>query len=93
MEELFWRSFLLRWIDRREFLTADPRRASWLAFAISSALFAVEHSLWFAGLLAGLAYGWLYMRSRNLWIPIVSHATTNGILGIWILATGNWRFW
>ena len=93
MEELFWRSFLMRWIDRREFLAADPRRASLMAFGVSCALFAVEHSLWFAGLIAGAAYAGLYMLSRNLWVPIVSHATTNALLGTWILATGNWRFW
>lgn len=93
MEELFWRSFLLRWIDRRDFLAADPRRASLMAFGVSCALFAVEHSLWFAGLLAGIAYTALYMLSRNLWLPIASHATTNALLGTWILATGNWRFW
>lgn len=93
MEELFWRSFLLRWIDRRDFLVADPRRASLLAFGVSCALFAVEHSQWFAGLIAGAAYAALYMLSRNLWIPIVSHATTNALLGFWILATRDWRFW
>ncbi|HET7731096.1 MAG TPA: CAAX prenyl protease-related protein [Usitatibacter sp.] len=93
MEELFWRSFVMRWIDRREFLSLDPARATPLAFALSSALFAVEHAQWFAGLLAGLAYGWLYMRSRNLWIPIVSHAITNGLLGFWILATRDWTLW
>jgi CAAX prenyl protease-like protein len=93
MEELFWRSFLMRWIDKRDFLALDPKRASWRAFVISSALFATEHSLWFAGLLAGLAYAWVYVRSANLWMPIVSHAITNATLGIWILATGNWRFW
>ena len=93
MEELFWRSFLMRWIDRREFLSADPRRASLMAFGVSCALFAVEHSLWFAGLIAGAAYAGLYMLSRNLWVPILSHATTNALLGFWILATGNWRFW
>jgi CAAX prenyl protease-like protein len=93
MEELFWRSFLLRWIDSRDFLARDPRRASWPAVAISCALFASEHTLWFAGLLAGVAYTALYMRSRNLWIPILSHATTNGTLGLWILATDNWRYW
>ena len=93
MEELFWRSFLLRWIDRREFLAADPKRASLVAFALSSALFATEHSLWFAGLVAGAAYTWIYMRAGDLRLPIVSHATTNGTLGLWILATGNWGFW
>jgi CAAX prenyl protease-like protein len=93
MEELFWRSFVMRWIDQRDFLALDPKRASWRAFVISSALFATEHSLWLAGLLAGLAYAWVYVRSANLWMPIVSHAITNATLGIWILATGNWRYW
>ena len=93
MEELFWRSFLMRWIDARDFLAADPRRASWRAFALSCALFASEHSLWFAGFVAGAAYAGLYRRSGNLWIPIVSHAVTNGALGIWILSTGNWGHW
>jgi hypothetical protein len=93
MEELFWRSLVLRWIDARDFLAFDPRRASWRACVISSALFASEHSLWLAGLIAGLAYSWVYVRSGNLWMPIVSHTITNGTLGLWILATGNWRFW
>jgi len=93
MEELFWRSFLMRRIDARDFLSLDPRAVSALAFGLSCALFASEHTLWFAGLLAGAAYGLHYKRCRNLWIPIVSHATTNGTLAIWILATRNWHFW
>ena len=93
MEELFWRSFVMRRIDGPEFLRLDPRRTGLAAFALSSALFALEHSQWFAGLIAGAGYAWLYMRSRSLLIPIVSHATTNAILGTWILATGSWTFW
>ncbi len=93
MEELFWRSFLLRWIGKRDFLAADPKKAGSAAFLLSSGLFALEHTLWFAGLLAGLAYGWIYMRTGNLRVPIASHAITNGLLGAWILATQNWRFW
>ena len=93
MEELFWRSFLLRRIVSQDFLRVAPRAAGIGAFALSSALFATEHSLWFAGLLAGAAYNACYMRSSNLWVPIISHATTNATLGLWILATQNWRYW
>lgn len=93
MEELFWRSFLMRWIDQQDFLKYEPCKAGVKALFISSLLFASEHSLWFAGLLAGLIYGFVYMRSNNLWVPVIAHATTNGVLGGWILATGNWRFW
>jgi CAAX prenyl protease-like protein len=92
-EELFWRSFLLRWIDHRRFLDADPRAASAKAFAICSVLFALEHSQWLAGLAAGMIYTGLYTRTGNLWAPIVSHAITNATLGIFILATGRWALW
>ena len=92
-EELFWRSFLLRWIDRKRFLDVDPRTASLRAFAICSALFALEHSQWLAGLVAGIVYTGLYTRTGNLWASIVSHAITNAALGIWILATGRWVLW
>jgi len=93
MEELFWRSFLLRWITRRDFMALAPRHAGPWAVAISTALFALEHERWFAGAAAGAAYTLLYMRTGNLWMPIVAHTVTNGVLGGWVLATGNWRFW
>lgn len=93
MEELFWRSFLLRWIDRRDFLTLEPARLSLRAILIASVLFGLEHTLWFAGIVAGLAYGWLYRASGNLWAPIVAHAVTNLMLGVWVLGTGSWSFW
>ncbi len=93
MEELFWRSFLMRWIDHPNFLTVNPAQVGLKAFCITAALFALAHSLWFAGLFAGIVYNLLYMRSGTLWSPILAHATTNGILGIWIIYTGNWSFW
>src|SRR5258706_14964665 len=36
MEELFWRSYVLRRIDARDFLSIDPRAASLMAVAVSS---------------------------------------------------------
>ncbi len=70
-----------------------PRDVGARAFVITAALFALEHSQWFAGLLAGLAYGWLYMRTGKLWPAVIAHAITNGLLGAWILQTGDWRYW
>jgi CAAX prenyl protease-like protein len=93
MEELFWRSFLMRWIDNPDFLAVTPAQASARAIIVSSVLFGFEHHLWLAGLIAGLVYGLLYVRTGNLWVPVISHAVTNGVLGVWILATGNWQFW
>jgi CAAX prenyl protease-like protein len=93
MEELFWRSFLQRWVQQPDFMTLDPARIGLKALLIASALFAIEHLQWLAGLIAGLAYGWLYIRTRNLWAPIVAHGVTNGLLGAYVVATGQWSFW
>ena len=93
MEVLFWRSYLMRWIDKPDFQAMQPAAVSLRAVAISSVLFATEHQLWLAGLIAGLVYGLLYVRTGNLWVPVISHAVTNPVLGAWILATGNWQFW
>jgi CAAX prenyl protease-like protein len=93
MEELFWRSFIMRWIDHGNFSETSPAKASIKALFISSLLFASEHNYWFAGVAAGLVYGLLYMRTQNLWAPIIAHAVTNGMLGIWVLYTKHWNYW
>ena len=93
MEELFWRSFLQRWVQQTDFLALDPARIGFKALLIASALFAVEHVQWLAGLVAGLAYGWLYIRTRNLWAPVIAHSVTNGALGAYVVTTGHWSFW
>ena len=93
MEELFWRSFILRWIDKPDFLQLPAATISGRALVLSSILFGIEHNQWLAGILAGLAYGGLYMRSGTLWSPILAHAVTNLLLGLWVLTTGAWYFW
>jgi len=93
MEELFWRSLVLRWIERHEFLSVSPRSVGLRALVITTALFALEHERWFAGVAAGLVYAGVYMRSGSLWTPILAHAITNASLGIWILYTQNWQLW
>ena len=93
MEELFWRSFLMRWVERFDFMLVDPARIGFKAFVIPCVLFGFEHNLWLAGIVAGVVYGMLYMRHRKLWSPILAHAITNGLLGIWVVHTGGWQFW
>ena len=56
------------------------------------ALFAVEHDRWLVAATCGVAYGWLYLR-KGLGAAIVAHATTNLVLGLWVLKTGQWQFW
>ena len=55
-------------------------------------LFAIEHDRWLVAALCGMIYGGLYLR-KGLLSAIVAHATTNLVLGLWVLKTGQWQFW
>ena len=37
-----------------------------------------------------VAVRWL---GAALLVPVIAHAVTNGALGVWVVATGNWAFW
>ena len=93
MEELFWRSFLMRWIDNPDFEKVDPSEVSPKAMVLSTLVFMLAHTQWLGAIVAGLAYAWLYRYTRSLWAPILAHAVTNGVLGIWVVVYGNWQFW
>ena len=93
MEELFWRSFLMRWIQSPQFESVVPQRVALKAIVLSTFVFVLAHTLWLAAIIAGLAYAWLYVRTGKLWVPIIAHAVTNGALGVWVVVTGNWAFW
>lgn len=93
MEELFWRSFLMRWIEDARFASVAPQRVGLRAIVLSTFVFTLAHTLWLAAAIAGLAYAWLYRRTGKLWVPVVAHAVTNGMLGVWVVASGRWAFW
>jgi CAAX prenyl protease-like protein len=95
MEELFWRSFLLRLIQDpdSDFERVPVGRVTPMAAAITSALFAAAHPEWLPALLTGLAWAWLLGKTRSLSACVISHAVTNLGLGIYVLTTGHWELW
>jgi len=93
MEELFWRSFLMRWVQSPRFEGVSPQAVGLRAVVLSTFVFVLAHTLWLAAIVAGLAYAWLYIRTGKLWVAVIAHAVTNGALGVWVLATGQWQFW
>jgi CAAX prenyl protease-like protein len=93
MEELFWRSFLMRWIQQPVFESVDPQRVGFKAVLLSTFVFVLVHTLWLGALIAGLAYALLYRWRGKLWVAVIAHAVTNGALGVYVVATGRWAFW
>ena len=35
---------------------------------------------------------WLMLRTRNIWDCVAAHAVTNGLLGAYVITTGEWQF-
>ena len=92
-EEIFWRSFVLRYIINQDFTKVKIGAFTWMSFLISSLLFGSEHNLWLAGIMAGVFYNLLLYWSKNIYACIIAHSVTNLLLGIYVLKTGNWQFW
>jgi uncharacterized protein len=93
IEELFWRSFLLRWVIDPHFARVPIGRVTPAAAAVTSALFALAHPEWLPALLTGLLWAWLLWRTKSLSACVLSHAVANLALGIYVLSTGDWKFW
>lgn len=93
IEEFFWRGFLYRWVFGGDFTKVDAGRFSAVPFFGVAVIFGLEHMEWLAGIVAGLAYGWLYVKTRDLWAAIFAHALTNLLLGAYVVATGAYQFW
>ena len=93
MEELFWRSFILRYIINPDFKTVPLGTFSLLSFSVCALLFGLEHFRVIQGILAGMIYAGLVIRQKSLRGCILAHGVTNLGLGIYVLWTGNWHFW
>lgn len=93
IEEFFWRGFLYRWMFGGDFTKVDAGRFLALPFFAVAVVFGFEHMEWLAGIVAGLAYGWLYLRTRDIWSVAFAHALTNLLLGAYVVARGQYQFW
>jgi CAAX prenyl protease-like protein len=93
IEELFWRSFLMRFvIDPDDFRRVPIGRVTWLAGAVTAVLFALAHPEWLPALLTGAAWALLLHHTKSLAACLASHVTANLLLICYTIATNSWRF-
>lgn len=93
LEEVFFRSFLYRWIAKPDFQSLPLNYFAWKPFLINAVLFGFIHNEWLAGILCGFAYQWLVLRKNRLGDAMTAHAITNCLLGLWVVWRGAWNFW
>jgi CAAX prenyl protease-like protein len=86
VEELFVRSWLLRYVDvvetRRDFRTVPIAHFTWRSFIVVTLYFVFSHADWEWGVMAAwtlLTMGWFYYRGHLAPLVLV-HAVTNGAI-------------
>jgi uncharacterized protein len=93
IEELFWRSFLSRRFDADDFEKLDPREISLKAILATSVAFALGHGEVLAGVIAGIAFCWLYKRRGDLREAVLAHAVANALLFAYVVKYSAFEFW
>jgi CAAX prenyl protease-like protein len=93
MEELFWRSFLIRYIIGKNFDSVRLGTFTWASFLITAVLFGLEHDYVLAGIMAGVFFNLLLYKTRSLAQCVLAHAVTNLTLAIYVVSTGKWQLW
>jgi len=93
IEELFWRSFLMRWLIDPDFVRVPIGKVTPVAAAVTSGAFALAHPEWLPALLTGLLWAGLLWRTKSLSVCLISHAVANLALGVHVLSTGDWKYW
>lgn len=93
LEEVFYRSFIYRWIQRPDFMALGQGVFQLRALLVASLVFGVAHHEWLAGILCGVLYQALVCWTKRLGDAITAHAITNFLLGLWVVGKGAWHFW
>jgi CAAX prenyl protease-like protein len=93
LEEVFYRSFLYRYIVRPDFQSVPLNHFAWLPFLAAAGIFGLAHGEWLAGILCALAYQGLVLRKNRLGDALTAHAITNFLLGLWVVFKPAWHFW
>ena len=92
VEEVFFRSFLYRWLQNRDFRAVPLARFDLSAFLWTVFLFTLEHDRPLAAALAGALYGFAAIRF-GLAGAITAHVTTNLLLALHVIFSHSWAFW
>jgi CAAX prenyl protease-like protein len=93
IEEFFFRGCLMRWLNGQGWQKLPFAEVSRYAFWVTAIVFAFEHDRYVGGLLAGVAYGALAIRTGSLRASIIAHVVTNFLLGLHVLLFDAYGFW
>jgi len=92
IEEFFLRGFVMRFVMEADWWTVPFGKVNRTAVLAGVLVPMLMHP---AELLAAAAWfslvTWLMVRTRNIWDCVAAHAVTNLLLGIYVVASGQWQ--
>jgi len=93
-EELAYRGYLMRRLTSSDFESVPFQSVRWPALLVSAVVFGLPHGLlWWPGIVAGLAYGALVVRTGRIGEAVVGHAITNALIAAAVLFCHQWQLW
>lgn len=93
VEEIFYRSFLYRYIANPNFQSVPLGEFKAGAILVTSVIFGFAHFEWLPAIICALAYQGLVIWKNRLGDAITAHAVTNFLLGLWVIWKEAWQFW
>ncbi len=95
IEEFFLRGFLMRFVTATDWVKVPFGTATGTAIVVGTAFPLLSHPMseavavivWFS------LVTWLMLRTRNIWDCVAAHAVTNLMLGVYVIASGDWELW
>ena len=92
IEELFCRSFLMRYAIDARWQDVPIGAYTFGSFAIVTLFFGFSHFRWLPGILTAVLLNLLLYRTKNLSSCVVAHATANLLLLAYVVYSGEWGF-
>ena len=94
IEEFFLRGFLMRFVMAGDWPGVPFGTLTPLAIAVGTIVPMLMHpgellaaAVWFT------LVTWLMFKTKNIWDCVIAHATTNLLLGVYVVASGDWFLW
>jgi CAAX prenyl protease-like protein len=92
IEELFCRSFLMRYAINARWQDVPIGAYTLGSFVIVTLFFGFSHFRWLPGILAAVLLNLLLYRTKNLSSCVAAHATANFLLLVYVVYKGEWGF-
>jgi len=93
IEELFTRSFLIRFFVDKDWEKVPIGKYTFFSFLITVLFFGLSHNRWLVGLITAVQLTLLLYRTKSIFSCITAHVVANLCLAIYVLATNSWTFW